>query len=177
MEIEVMSSCHRVMYYDRTVKVLVTSSALTRAGMYPGKGGPPASQRLRLSIRLHAAACAAACRCMRGRPLQDEIRTQQSVGGVSALARARQSSRTVQTHDEWLRSVARVCSQSLHSRSVWLRSLSPTSPYGASVRQAAAASRGRADPLIDLIKYLGGKPPRNFPKTLPPSRCRSVKNG
>jgi hypothetical protein len=49
-----MSSCHRVMYYDRTVKVLVTSSALTRAGMYPGKGGPPASQRLRLSIRPHA---------------------------------------------------------------------------------------------------------------------------
>jgi hypothetical protein len=31
-------------------------------------------------------------------------------------------------------------------------------------------SYGRADPLIDLIKYLGGKPPRNFPKTLPPSR-------
>ena len=82
-------SCYKVMYYARRGAVQYTSAA-TPARMFPGKGGPPASQRLRLSIRQHAAACAAACRCMRGRPLQDEIRTQPSVGGVSALDRARQ---------------------------------------------------------------------------------------
>eukprot|EP01047_Picozoa_sp_COSAG01_P020844 COSAG01_NODE_1192_length_11309_cov_8.575609_9_plen_195_part_00 len=48
-------SCYKVMYYARRGAVQYTSAA-TPARMYPDKGGPPASQRLRLSIRQHAAA-------------------------------------------------------------------------------------------------------------------------
>eukprot|EP01047_Picozoa_sp_COSAG01_P095576 COSAG01_NODE_26249_length_719_cov_159.617742_1_plen_105_part_00 len=74
------------------------------------------------------------------------------------------------------------CSQNLRLQFVWLRSLLPCNASIRSIvrllvcrqpRPHVAEQILRADLPIYLIKYLGEKPPRNFPKTLA-TRCGVV---